>query len=67
MVAVKVVQFVHVVDGEGDPIAGFEHPVPETWLGTDLLPEGAKRAPQQRDGQAEKRAEADPAVPGQAK
>ena len=45
----KKVQFVHVVDELGKPMAGFEHPVPSHWIGTDLLPEGAKKAPKVQD------------------
>lgn len=35
--------FVEIVDGDGDPVEGFEHPVPKQWIGTDLLPAGAKK------------------------
>lgn len=39
------VGFVGVVDAEGNPLLEFPHPVPESWIGTSLLPEGAKKAP----------------------
>lgn len=35
--------FVEVVDGDGNPVPGFEAPVPAAWVGTDLLPEGTKK------------------------
>lgn len=38
----KKVDFVNVVDAEGNPIPGFGSPVPATWIGTHLLPIGAK-------------------------
>ena len=37
--------FVRIVNAAGDPIPGFTEPVPSTWIGTPLLPEGAKKAP----------------------
>lgn len=46
MTVAKTVKFVRVVDAEGHPIDGFADPVPEHWIGTDLLPEGAKEAPE---------------------
>jgi enolase len=39
----KKVAFVDVVDEEGNPLVGFEYPVPEHWIGTSLLPPGAKK------------------------
>lgn len=39
------IEWVHVVDAEGDPIDGFADAVPSSWIGTDLLPKGAKKAP----------------------
>lgn len=38
------VEFVHVVDAEGNTMPGFGSPVPSHWIDTDLLPKGAKRA-----------------------
>lgn len=35
--------FVEVVDGDGQPVPGFEAPVPASWVGTDLLPKGTKK------------------------
>ena len=35
-------EFVEVVDGDGNPVPGFEHSVPKAWVGTQLLPAGAK-------------------------
>lgn len=46
MTVAKTVKFVHVVDAEGHPIDGFSDPVPEHWIGSSLLPEGAKEAPE---------------------
>ncbi|HQW74161.1 MAG TPA: hypothetical protein PLG46_08720 [Ornithinibacter sp.] len=43
-VAEAKITWVEVVDADGEPIAGFENPVPSSWIGTDLLPEGAKKA-----------------------
>lgn len=37
------VKFVDVVDAEGEKLVGFENPVPAHWVGTDLLPAGAKK------------------------
>jgi len=37
--------FVLIVTADGDPIPGFTEPVPSTWIGTPLLPEGAKKDP----------------------
>ena len=37
------VKWVEVVSAEGEPLPGFEQPVPSHWLGTDLLPPGAKK------------------------
>lgn len=34
--------FVEVVDGDGNRLERFPHPVPKAWVGTDLLPPGAK-------------------------
>lgn len=34
--------YVEVVGEDGNPIDGFAHPVPKQWIGTDLLPAGAK-------------------------
>lgn len=39
------IEWVNVVDAEGDQIDGFADAVPSSWIGTDLLPEGAKKAP----------------------
>ena len=39
------IEWVNVVDADGNPIDGFANPVPSSWIGTDLLPEGAKKAP----------------------
>lgn len=36
--------YVEVVDAEGNPLDGFANPVPKQWIGTDLLPAGAKAA-----------------------
>lgn len=36
-------EFVEVVDADGNPLDGFAHPVPKSWIGTDLLPAGAKK------------------------
>lgn len=49
----KRVEFVDIVDGNDKPIAGFEHPVPSHWIGTDLLPEGAKKAPKGLESEAD--------------
>jgi len=35
--------YVEVVDADGNPMDGFAHPVPKQWIGTDLLPPGAKK------------------------
>lgn len=43
------IEFVHVVDAEGNAIEGFSSPVPSHWIGTDLLPKGTKRAPERED------------------
>lgn len=40
----KITWVDHVVDAEGNPIPGFEGGVPSHWIGSDLLPEGAKKA-----------------------
>ena len=37
------VKFVDVVDADGAVMAGFENPVPTHWVGTSLLPDGAKK------------------------
>ena len=37
------VKFIDVVDADGAAMAGFENPVPAHWVGTDLLPAGAKK------------------------
>lgn len=39
------ITWVNVVDADGNQIDGFANPVPSSWIGTDLLPEGAKKAP----------------------
>lgn len=45
MVAViPVKDYVNVVDGDGNPVDGFEHPVPKSWVGTPLLLPGMKAA-----------------------
>lgn len=41
----KKIEWIEVVDASGDPINGIADPVPSHWLGTDLLPEGTKKAP----------------------
>jgi hypothetical protein len=35
-------EMVHVVDGSTGNV--MEHPVPKSWIGTDLLPAGSKKA-----------------------
>ena len=37
------VKFIDVVAADGVVMAGFENPVPSHWVGTDLLPAGAKK------------------------
>lgn len=39
------VAYVDIVTADGDRVPGFSAPVPASWIGTDLLPEGVKRAP----------------------
>ena len=39
------IDWINVVDADGNPIDGFANAVPSSWIGTDLLPEGAKKAP----------------------
>lgn len=51
MIVADKIEFVRVVSADGDPLAGFSDPVPSHWIGTDLLPEGAKRAPKHRQDQ----------------
>lgn len=50
----KEKDFVEVVDADGHPVQGFASPVPKAWVGTDLLPQGAK---------AKGRAQAKPSTP----
>ena len=38
------ITWVNVVDADGSPIDGFANPVPSHWIGSDLLPKGAKKA-----------------------
>lgn len=52
-VAEQKIEFVHVVDAEGNAMAGFSDPVPSHWIGTELLPEGAKKAPKHREEAAD--------------
>jgi len=42
--AEQKIEWVNVVDADGNPIPGFEGGVPSHWIGSDLLPEGAKKA-----------------------
>lgn len=44
------VKYVDVVDAEGEVMKGFENPVPQHWVGTDLLPAGAKAKGRARSG-----------------
>lgn len=37
------IKWVEVVSADGEPLEGFGQPVPSHWLGTDLLPAGAKK------------------------
>ncbi|MGG5257465.1 hypothetical protein [Phycicoccus avicenniae] len=48
------VKFVDVVDADGEVMPGFEHPVPEHWVGSDLLPAGAKKKGRSSSGSSSK-------------
>lgn len=50
MAAYDAKDYVEVVDADGNPIDGFAHPVPKQWIGTDLLPAGAKKKGGARSG-----------------
>ena len=49
MTVADSIKFVRVVDAEGRRIDGFIDPVPSHWIGSDLLPEGTKEAPESDD------------------
>lgn len=49
MKAYDAKDYVEVVGEDGNPIDGFAHPVPKQWIGTDLLPPGAKAADAEGD------------------